>query len=187
MPTASKSADHADLVPRWTIDRQVRPLAYALTAIGTIASLVSLVGTSWFSIVGPNIISSSQPRALKAGWDFGYVVSSAVGTHRSWLIWLLFALCMASALVAGLPKPGLPAVARVVAPILAVLLAAIAVFRAILSPHALTNMGPSVLPSGTHVVLHPGLWIALGGFVLIGLGAALGPKQTRIWASGRPQ
>ena len=161
------------------IRRQVRPASYALTITGTIISLASLAGMSWFSVTGPNIISSSQDDAPTTRGSNVAIVSSHVGSERSWLIWLIFAVCVMSAGIAGLPKSGLPAAARVVAPTLAVLLCLDAVASAILFPHVLLNIGSSGLPSGTVVTLHAGFWLALVGFILIGLGSALGSRSTR--------
>jgi len=97
------------------------------------------------------------------------LVPSSIGRGHSWVTWLVFAACVVSALVAGLPKSHARTVARVIAPASAGVLIVFAIAR--VASASLAMGAGSVVPAGTSVSLRVGFWLALAGYILIAVGA----------------
>jgi hypothetical protein len=66
---------------------------------------------------------------------------------------------------------------RVVAPILAALLILGAIGRVVI-PRLILGHGDLGLPAGTHITIGAGFWLALLGFAMIAVGAAVGPGRS---------
>jgi hypothetical protein len=64
--------------------RRVRPLAYAVTLVGSLIALISVAGTSWYTVSGPNVITDD----FQAGPVNGVVVlvSRDIGSQHSRLV-----------------------------------------------------------------------------------------------------
>lgn len=157
---------------------RLRAAASAMTLLGTLVSVSSLLGTSWYAITGPNVISDPAQMTPNNG-AVALIVDPHVGSRHSWMVWAIFGCCVVAAIVAGLPTARLSSAGRIVAPVLAFLLILMAVARVAITRFAFGTIADA--PPGTTVDVHLGFWVALVGFVLIGTGAALGPR----WSSMR--
>lgn len=107
---------------------------------GAVLALISLAGLSWYSITGPNVVSDLSE--VDPG-GVVLVVSPDRGVQHSWLVWVLFAVCLGSALAAGWASGGVSSTGRVLASALAVLLIVDAVARVALPGFAAGHAVPS--------------------------------------------
>jgi hypothetical protein len=159
-----------------------RPVSYLLIITGSVLGLIALTTLSWYSITGPSVITNltqlNQPTGDTAGGVIVYV--GTPGTHHSPFVWVTFTLCVIAAFAAAWPRARGNLVARTVAPALALLIIANSVWRA--ANQQLFDYTSSGLEPKISFTVDSGFWIAVVGFALIGVGAALGPRRVdRPW------
>ena len=154
---------------------RVRPLGYAVMLVGSLLALISLAGTSWYTVSGPNVVFDDSQAGPVNGGDV-ILVSRDIGSQHSWLVWALFVVCVVTAVLAGLPAAGRQLMAmRVIAPTLAVFLILGAIARVVIPRLVVGHVEGLGLPAGTHVTIGAGFWLAVLGFAMIAVGAVVGP------------
>lgn len=148
-----------------------------LTGLGTLLVVLAFTALDWY---GENGVSGSDSKfsdihkALDRVGDFA---QGPAKLYFSWLGWALLAAAAITALVAALPTVGAPF--RVIG----VLVAIAAIVLTFLSIQLIKNN--DTLPEayrgyGTWLKhARIGFYVAVAGFVLIGVGAAAGPSRTR--------
>jgi hypothetical protein len=145
--------------------------------VGSLLALISLAGTSWYTVSGPNVLFDDSQAGPVNGGDV-ILVSRDVGSQHSWLVWALFVMCVVTAVLAGLPAASRQLMAmRVIAPTLAVFLILNAIGRVVI-PRLILGHRDSGLPAGTHLTIGAGFWLAVLGFAMIAVGAVVGPARS---------
>jgi hypothetical protein len=152
-----------------------------LTLVGAALAVVAFTATNWFKIEGEKGDFSDTRRALNRIDDAVQAASGVAHAYFGWLAWTLLAVAAVLALVGQLPTPtsrlfrtlgALAALAGIVFTLLAVnLISRPGIARRAGAPDSwldwLKNAGKQ-----------PSLYLALGGFLLILIGALSGPRRT---------
>jgi hypothetical protein len=160
---------------------EIRPVGFAVTIVGIIATAISLAALSWYSVSGPNVITDPSDPGPAAGGSFVVLVDRDISSHHSWVVWTLFVLCAIAAVIAGLPNRIASQRMRIVAPALAAPLIIGAIARVAVPRLAVDTVG--LVESGDlDVSIGFGFWLALLGLVLIAIGAAVGPRHRDVAA-----
>jgi hypothetical protein len=146
----------------------------AAVVLGAVLVLVSFTALSWYG-GGRGADSAGAAKFGDLHTLATAVAGSGLGrTYFSWLAWILLILVIVIGLAANIPSPGtgaLRGIGLVVGGAAAVLtyLAVAKLFDAV---HALGGTQVGVFDHA-----QPGLYLALAGFLLAGVGAAIGPKR----------
>ena len=145
-------------------DRRLRPVALAATGVGLVLTLVALLRLPW--------VHHDAARAASSNSDWVIVFDDPAGRHST-LVWVLFAACAATALLAGWTAATWSLLLRCVAPLLAGALALLVAWQ--------VYTADLVLPSGLMVEtgLEPGFWATLLGLALVAPGSAFGATRPR--------
>jgi hypothetical protein len=157
--------------PPVNVQRRARPLGVALLSLGAVGTAVSFAAQSWFTISGPNVITSPDQSA-GSGSEPVVLVDPNAGSHHSFAIWAVVVVCILAAVAAQIPRIRLRSVWMAVAVVLAAIGLLDAIERATLPRFA---AGVGGLPSGTRVTLNYGVWVAMAGLVLLGVSALVTP------------
>jgi hypothetical protein len=155
---------------------RVRPAGYALVVCGSLIALFSLVGLTWYSFSGPNVVSDPSLANVPPEGIVMVIRPADAPSQHSIVFWAIFGLCVISALAAGLPNVRWHFAARIAAPTLAVLLIGRAIIQ-VVGDHLLTEPADG-FPPGTRSGVGAGFWVGIVGIALIGVGAVLGPRRT---------
>jgi hypothetical protein len=154
---------------------RVRPVAVILTLAGCGLAGASLGWLPWYVVSGGASLDApidpTKPIVL---------VDNHNSSHHSWLVWTLFAILVVCALAADLPRAPVAPACRIFAPVLAGLLVLIAVVR-VATVDAARHIDPSL--SSIDIALRYGFWVAIAGYLLLGVGAALGPRSGDVASS----
>ncbi|PZS17515.1 MAG: hypothetical protein DLM57_08340, partial [Pseudonocardiales bacterium] len=143
-----------------------------IAALGAILVIVAFTAVDWFKKgSGSHSHFSDIHRALDQGKGFA---AGPAKLYFAWLGWTLLVAVVIVALLANLPSPAAAAL-RILGSLLA--LAAI----------ALSFLAISLAKSGLHGPAYTtylkdarlGFYLAVGGFLLAGIGAAIGPMRRR--------
>lgn len=148
-----------------------------LTGLGALLVVLAFTALDWY---GKNGLSGSQSRFSdihKALDQIGDFAQSPAKLYFGWLGWVLLAAAAVTALIAALPTVGMPF------RVLGVLVAIAAVVLTFLSIQLVKNdQAVEKAFRGYGAWLKHGrlgFYTAIAGFVLMGVGAAIGPSRTR--------
>lgn len=137
-----------------------------LAGIGFILLIIALTAVTWFKQAGVSATFSDLSSTL----DSNSNASGIASTYYGWLAWTLAVVGLVVAVAANLPSPASGPL-RALGAVLAA--AAIAVsFLAV----QLTSPGVAYWDYFKH--LNIGFYLALLGFLLMGIGSLIGPKRT---------
>jgi hypothetical protein len=148
-----------------------------VTAMGTVITLVSFAALSWYSIVGPDVVSNQARRDgqtsnyVSLGYPtIAFVVGPDAGRHHSAVTWVLVAFCVASAVGAWRWQR-----ARLPLGLAGIVLAAALIGTAALDALAADpGLGDDPYnPIDAHLVIHPGFWLAEFGLAMLLFGSIL--------------
>ncbi|MDT4907682.1 MAG: hypothetical protein QOF87_3090 [Pseudonocardiales bacterium] len=154
-----------------TTSRSMGTRGIALVLIGALALLISFTVLEWYP-------GSSQPSAVAhirfadlhqaSDFDLAPVLS---GAYFGWLAWVLLLLVIAVGFAANVPTQA--------SGVLRILGAAIGLGGVVATYYALAGL--SRRNEGDYPLHNAsaGIWLALAGFLIAGLGAALGPMRAR--------
>ncbi|MGI8760189.1 MAG: hypothetical protein ACR2LF_02590 [Jatrophihabitantaceae bacterium] len=141
-----------------------------LMSVGAVLLLVSFTAVNWYpGSTGADAqadITFSKLRALSGGAG----VPAITHAYFAWLAWVLLILVIVVAFAANLPTQAANPLR--VAGLFAGLVGAAVTYLALEQPHQGTSGG-----AFDHAQV--GIWLALGGYLLAGLGASLGPVRQR--------
>jgi hypothetical protein len=147
-------------------------VSVAVTVVGAALLVVAYTALNWYDGGGSSHVSDLHSNIDSAG-AFSYAAPAKI--YFGWLGWVLVVVAIAAALVAALPVIG--RVFQIVAPVVAV----VALAMTFLAIRLFTNdTGVGGPPDGYGDFLgHAsiGFYLALGGFLLVGIGAAIGPSR----------
>ena len=159
---------------RAPVSAQFGVVGAAIAAVGAILLIISFTALSWFSDFGGSSHVSDIHRILAESSSFAGGVAKV---YFGWLSWVLLVVVVVAALLANLPSPAATAF-RILGPIVAA--AAIALtFVAINLSGA--SAGPGA-PAYSEYLKHAwlGFYFAVAGFLLVGIGAIIGPRRRRV-------
>lgn len=145
-------------------------LGAAISLVGAVLLVLSFTVVNWYS--GGQSHFSDVHRLVQ---DLGSLATGPARLYFGWLAWVLAIVAVVAALVAAAPVVGGPL--RVVAPIVAaagivVTFFAVQFVRSGLDPgHEYDGYGSFLRNARV------GFWFAVAGFLLVGLGALLGPRN----------
>lgn len=146
-------------------------LGALLTAAGALLIVLAFTVIDWFK--GPS--GTTRPgdlhRILSHAGNLSEGLSKA---YFSWLGWALLALAVLTALIAAAPTLGGPF--RIIGPVVAAAAIAVTFVGIQLFRSSVVN-GTGVSYSTYLNNARVGFYLTLAGFVLIGIGAALGPRR----------
>lgn len=153
-----------------------------LAVVGAVAGVIAFTATNWFSGDGSDSHFSDVHDALtildKAGAANGLSV-----LYFSWLAWVLLGVGLVAAIVANLPSPASGAFRAI-----GVVLGVAGIVITVLSIKIISkdSVGAQLdnAPAGFGEYLKnaakaPSLYLSLGAFLLIAIGAAIGPQRRR--------
>jgi hypothetical protein len=150
--------------------------SFVLTLIGTVLTVLSFTAVNWFD--GPASSKFSRiHQVINAAVANGIGSPPIARAYFSWLGWVLLAAAIVVALLAATPAIGGPfRIAGVVVAVAAVALTFVAI--KVFKDAAVLN---TEFRSYGSYLKHArrGFYLAVTGFVLIGIGAALGPSRER--------
>ncbi|MFN2518103.1 MAG: hypothetical protein ABR604_03515 [Jatrophihabitantaceae bacterium] len=143
-----------------------------IAALGAILVVVAFTAVDWFKTRNSAHSHFSDIHRV-LGRESAFAATPAK-LYFAWLGWVLLIVVVLVALLANLPSPAAPALRG-----LGVLFALAAI--------ALTFLAVNLVKSGLHGPAYTtylkdarlGFYLAVGGFLLAGIGAAIGPKRSR--------
>lgn len=154
--------------------RRVRLVPLGLLALGVVLALVALFALPWYAVD----LSPTPP----PGADWFLVLPGDTDQHAGVVAWVLVLIAVVTALGSLLPRPGVALACRAGAPAVA----AGAVLW-VLGDTLLTTVIVSAADDAgwpvEDVSLLPGLVVEVVGLVLLGVGAALGPRRSDLGRS----
>lgn len=136
-----------------------------VAGIGAVLLIVALTAVTWISRGGVSL-SFGQVHS-RVGADAA-AASGMAGSYFSWLAWTLTIVTVIVAVAANLPSPAAGPLRA-----LGAVLAAAAIAFTFLSIRLYTGRSYSDYISGASV----GFYLAVLGFLLVGIGALIGPKR----------
>ena len=138
----------------------------AIAAVGLILGIVSFVTLDWVGESGQNLTFSNLKDLVDQFGTAG--LSGDTEIYFKWLAWVLLIVSFAIALLACLPSPASP------------LLRGLGVLAG-LAGIGLTVWAVKGDAAWSDLFKHGqiGLWLALVGFLLIAVGAAVGPQRAK--------
>lgn len=137
-----------------------------LTGIGAVLLILSLTSLDWESSGGNKVDFSDLHRATK---DAGQALPKA---YFSWLAWVMLIVVVLVALLANMPLGGSVNVLRALGLLLGLGAIAITIFAL----RANADWKPFFKAVKRDADI--GLWLTLAGFLLVGIGALIGPKKS---------
>jgi len=140
-----------------------------LAVLGAVAGVIAFTATNWYQQTIGDSKFSDVHDIVKQGGDRAAVVAKA---YFGWLAWVLLAVAVVAAIIACLPSPAAPAL-RVVGALVAVAGIVLTILALKINKHG----SPSFSEWFKHAAKAPSLYLVLGGFVLIGVGALMGPRR----------
>jgi hypothetical protein len=138
----------------------------AVTLAGAVLVLLALTTLDWLSVRGDSTFAQISARLHVMG---PYASGLAIA-YFNWLGWVAFGVVLAVAVLAALPTAH-PAVLRVAGLLLGVAAAALTIWSVKLSATSVPSLGDTLSSQ------RAGFYAAVVGFVLMGVGAALGPSR----------
>jgi hypothetical protein len=163
-------------------------LSATITALGGILLVVAFTAVNWFEGSGQSHVSNVHS-VLSA---FGDLAAGPAKLYFSWLGWTLLVVATIAGLIAAVPTVG--RVFRAIAPVVAAggLVATFLAVR-LVGSSGLASGGILYSPTdATDELPNPGLsyfdylkearlgfYLAVAGFVLVGVGALIGPRNRR--------
>lgn len=140
----------------------------AIAVVGIVLGIVSFVALDWATDSGQSATFSTLKDAVTAAADQGSAFGGDTEIYFKWLGWVLLIVSFVVALLACLPSPASPALRG-----LGVLLG--------LAGIGLTLWAFKGFGTWSDIFKHGaiGLWLALAGFLLIAIGAAIGPQRAK--------
>jgi hypothetical protein len=138
--------------------------------VGAVAVLIAVVALDWYDVEpGLDAVPAVRFHTLADTAD-RLEVPWLVPAYFDWLIWVLLIALIATGTLANAPIPGADAL-RVAGVVLGLAGAALTYY----SLQEIKSYGDE----GTYAFHHAtvGVWFAMGGFLVAGLGAAIGPRR----------
>jgi hypothetical protein len=149
----------------------------AVAVVGAVLLVVAFTAVSWFSGDGGTGGSSSFSNVHQALDQVPGLREVTANAYFSWLGWVLLVVAVGAALVANVPTIGPPF--RVIAPIVA-LGSIVVTFVAIKLLKDSDQLGSDYQGYTTYLKhASTGFYLAVAGFVLVGVGALIGPRNRR--------
>jgi hypothetical protein len=152
-------------------------VALVLAVLGAIAGIIAFTTTDWFDGSGKSHfgdISDGLDQLDKLNLANGLSVQ-----YFSWLAWVVLAVAAVAAVVAALPSPASTAMR-----VLGVVAAVAGIVLTFLAIRIVSKDNVEGAPDGygeylKHALKAPAFYFAAGGYLLIGIAAALGPRRNR--------
>ncbi|MCU1656210.1 MAG: hypothetical protein JWO57_866 [Pseudonocardiales bacterium] len=145
----------------------------ALAVIGAALLIVSFTAVNWFTkgTLGRSHFSDVH-QVLNIQSAFAAGLAKA---YFGWLAWVLLAVTVVIALLANAPSPFATALR-----VIGALAAAASIALTFLAINLLKSGVPGA-PSYSEYIKHArvGFWMAIAGFLLVGVGALIGPRRGR--------
>lgn len=150
--------------------------AALVTLLGAVAVILAFTSVNWFK--GATSSDPARFGNIRSLLDSsGASAATLAKAYFGWLGWTLLAVAVLTAILAAVPTIG--AAFRVIGPVVA-LGAVIVTFFAIQLLKSGISADQALSSYGDYLKnARLGFYLALGGFVLIGVGAALGPRHQR--------
>lgn len=147
-------------------------LGAAFAAAGALLLILALTAVNWFTTAG---LGSTHAGDLKKILQSGTGAVGIAKAYFAWLGWALVVAVVVLAILANLPWP-LARIFRVIGAIVAALGIALT-FLAI----RLTSTTGANSPTYGDYLDHArmGFYLAIAGFLLVGIGCVIGPSRTR--------
>jgi hypothetical protein len=142
----------------------------AIAVVGAVLLVLSFTVLDWYSFSGSKF--SDLHRGVH---DLGSLATGPARLYFGWLAWVMAIVAVLAALIAAAPVVGGPL--RVVAPIVAAAGVVVSLFAV---QFARSGLDPVNGYDGYGSFLRHarlGFWFAVAGFVLVGFGALLGPRN----------
>ena len=152
-------------------EAQVGVVGLVVSVIGAIVTVLGLTAINWYNLPKAVPIDNTKftvlnPLAKTVKASFTEIITGPVG-------WLLIVALIVVAIVATLPTAA-AGLLRIVAPVLAVVILAAAVFALMTFWSKAKDAG---IDGGIFKNTGLGLWLAIGGLILLGVGGALGSRR----------
>lgn len=151
-------------------------VAAVVTAVGAIAVVLAFTSVNWFK--GATASDPAHFGNIRTLLDTsGSSAATLAKAYFDWLGWALLVVAVLSAILAAVPTVG--AALRVIGPVVALGGVVLTFFAiqllksGVTADHALSSYSDYLKNARL------GFYLALAGFVLIGIGAALGPRHRR--------
>ena len=140
----------------------------AIAVVGIVLGIISFVALDWVSDSGQTLTFGNLKDLVNSAGGLGQSLPGDTEIYFTWLGWVLLIVGFVVALLACLPSPASPALRG-----LGVLLG--------LAGIGLTIWAMKGDSSWSDLFKHGaiGLWLALAGFLLIAIGAAIGPQRAK--------
>jgi hypothetical protein len=137
-----------------------------ITVAGAVLVTIAFTALDWLKVGGNSTFGRIHGRLE----IIGPLAAGVAKAYFSWLGWLTFGVVVAVAVLAKLPVP-FPAVLRP----LGVVLAVVAIGLTFGSIKLVTTSVPSYADTLRNQSL--GFYLAIGGFLVVGVGALIGPRR----------
>lgn len=134
-----------------------------VAAVGAILVVIAFTATDWFNFT-PSHLGDVKDQ-LDVG---GSAASGLAKAYFGWLGWLLLVVVMVLAIIANIPTPAAQAF-RALGGVLAAIAVAITFFA--------INLAPGISYSQSIKNSRIAFYLALGGLLLAGIGALIGPRR----------
>ncbi len=163
--------DRRRRVPQPAPRRRANPVALAIVAAGTVLVVVSFTALDWYRIAGQGTTFANLRTDLDSP---GAPLLPKI--YFSWLGWALLAITVLAAVAALLPIGTPGRVLRVLAPVFGVVALLITLLALNTLWTELRRVSDEAAGLGVFKYSTIGLYLALIGFAVAGIGGALGPR-----------
>ena len=141
----------------------------AIALVGVVLGVISLTALDWVSQSGVNATFGDLKDIVDASGKFGQSLPGDTEIYFKWLAWVLLIVSFVVALLACLPTPANAALRGI-----GLLLGLAGIGLTIWAIKGSDPWGDVFKDKGL------GLWFALAAFLLIGIGAAVGPQRAKV-------